>query len=130
MSTRPIFIEIAVTTLKDDPKFINKCRFTLSPDLSGNLNDTVVSRMDITNFDSNDINVFLARAQIENLIAINNAKRVLIRAFLGGVNSEQSSPLERAFIRVPNIYKKQGINPILQTFSNDMVRTKYHWTCA
>ena len=130
MSTRPIFIEIAVTTLKDDLKFIYKCRFTLSPDLSGNLNDTVVSRMDITNFDSNDINVFLARAQIETLRAINNAKRLLIRTFLGGVNSEQSIPLERAYIRVPNIYKKQGINLILQTFSNDMVRTKYHWTCA
>jgi hypothetical protein len=86
--------------------------------------------MDITNFDSEDINVFLARVKIDALRENKDVKRVLIRAFLGGNNGEQSTPLKRAYINVYKIYKRQGVELVLQTFTNDLVRNKYHWSCT
>jgi hypothetical protein len=86
--------------------------------------------MDTSNFDSDNINVFLARVQIDALRENKDPRKVLIRAFLGGVGGEQTGPLNRAYLRVHEAYIARGIKLVLQTFHNDMVKRTYHWTCT
>ncbi len=79
---------------------------------------------------SRDINSFLAKAQIKAFRENNDPKKVLIRAFLGGMTAEQRDPLTDAFSRVALHYKDRGIMITFQRFSNDIVRNVYHWTCT
>lgn len=85
--------------------------------------------MDVSDFDSMNINVFLARIKIDAMRENRDPKQILVRAFVGGHNGEQSTPLTRAFVRVADIYKARNIKLVLQKFTNDIVRNKYHWTC-
>ena len=79
---------------------------------------------------SRDINSFLAKAQMKAFRENTDPKKVLIRAFLGGMSAEQRDPLTDAFSRVALRYKDKGIMVVFQRFSNDIVRNVYHWTCT
>jgi hypothetical protein len=87
--------------------------------------------MDTSQFNSSDMNVFVARAEQNAIRANKDPKKVLIRAFIGGSSGgEQESPLIRAFKRVFEVYQLRGIELELQKFTNDMVKHIYHWSCS
>jgi hypothetical protein len=87
--------------------------------------------MDISEFDSADINVIVARIGVRAVRLNKDSRRVLIRAFTGGcwADGEQGAPLKSAVSRVISLYKARGIRVIFQKFNNDDVKTTYKWTC-
>ena len=85
--------------------------------------------MDLSDFGSADVNWFLGEVAVRALQTERTPKEILIRAFIGGKNSEQGTPLSEAFEAVSDRYEKRGIRVVLEEFTNDLVRNTYHWTC-
>ena len=87
--------------------------------------------MDTLDFDSRDINVFLARCLHEGLRSNKDPKVVLIHAFLGAVFGEQQTPLSVALDEVKVHYiESRGIKLAIRALTNDYVKNKLHWTCT
>ena len=85
--------------------------------------------MDLTYLGSSDVNLFLGEVAVRALQTKRSPKEILIRAFIGGKNSEQGTPLTDAYKAVAERYAARGITVVLQEFTNDLVKHKYHWTC-
>ena len=85
--------------------------------------------MDTTEFDSANINYFLAQVGLDAIRENRDPRKVLIRSFVGGSQGEQGSPLLCAFYRIRSDYERRGITLVYEEFTNSIVRNDYHWTC-
>lgn len=86
--------------------------------------------MDVSDFDSSDINVFLARSVNKGLKKNKDCNVVLIHVFIGSVFSEQQTPLSVALSVVKKHYLTRGIQLRVTIITNDFVRNILHWTCT